>query len=136
MRYLKWFFVLTAALFVAFFSASALVNRKYIGEISSLREEVLVRDRRITELQDQIEAARQLTPVQPLKQIVQVQGVTVADIQSALKVHGFYIGEPDGRIDVRTTEAIKKFQTANRISPDGIVGKRTWSLLREPLQAS
>ena len=84
MQYLKWFLVLTAALFVAFFSASALVNRRYIGEISTLRDEISIRDQKITELQDQIEEARQVVPVKPAKQIVQVQGVSVADVQGNL----------------------------------------------------
>ena len=56
------------------------------------------------------------------------------EIQAALKKAGFFKGEVDGQIGPKTKEAIRKFQEANGISPDGVVGSRTWSLLSKYLQ--
>ena len=46
-------------------------------------------------------------------------------IQKALKNAGFYQGSIDGKIGSKTREAIIKFQKANSLKADGIVGKRT-----------
>ncbi|MBU1928439.1 MAG: peptidoglycan-binding protein [Candidatus Omnitrophica bacterium] len=51
------------------------------------------------------------------------------DIQTALKNSGFYKGVIDGSIGSETKEAIKKFQEANNLTADGVVGSRTWVLL-------
>jgi murein L,D-transpeptidase YcbB/YkuD len=59
---------------------------------------------------------------------------TGRDIQIALKRAGFYKGEIDGQIGEKTKEAIKKFQTANGLNPDGAVGSRTWSILTKYLE--
>ncbi len=55
------------------------------------------------------------------------------EIQAALKKAGFFKGEVDGQIGPRTKEAVRKFQEANGITPDGVVGSRTWSLLSKYL---
>lgn len=46
-------------------------------------------------------------------------------IQRALKNAGFYQGNIDGKVGPKTKEAIIKFQKANGLKADGIVGKRT-----------
>ncbi len=51
------------------------------------------------------------------------------DIQEALKKAGFYKGVIDGSIGSETKDAIRKFQEANNLVSDGVVGSRTWSLL-------
>ncbi len=51
------------------------------------------------------------------------------DIQTALKNAGFYQGEIDGLVGKETREAIRKFQEANGLNPDGVAGSRTWALL-------
>lgn len=57
----------------------------------------------------------------------------VRQIQVALRSAGFEPGVIDGRMGRQTREAIKAFQSANNLSADGRVGKKTWSLLREYL---
>ena len=64
------------------------------------------------------EAAIQLSPKQ---------------IQRALKKAGFYQGPIDGNIGPKTKEAIIKFQKANGLKADGIVGKRTSAELNKYL---
>jgi len=58
---------------------------------------------------------------------------TGKDIQTALKNAGFYKGDVDGQIGSKTKQAIKKFQEANGLNPDGAVGSRTWEKLEKNL---
>ena len=58
---------------------------------------------------------------------------TGKDIQTALKNAGFYKGDVDGQIGSKTKQAIKKFQEANGLNPDGAVGSRTWEKLEKHL---
>jgi peptidoglycan hydrolase-like protein with peptidoglycan-binding domain len=55
------------------------------------------------------------------------------EIQTALKKAGLFKGMIDGKIGPETKEAIKKFQQGNGITPDGVVGSRTWALLSKYL---
>ncbi len=66
-------------------------------------------------------------PVQPEVKIP--ERPTVRDIQRALKNAGYDPGPIDGIIGRRTKRAIIDFQKANRLSPDGIVGRKTWGKL-------
>lgn len=63
-----------------------------------------------------------------LKQ-AEVRMPTAKEIQAALKNAGIYTGTIDGAIGRETKEAIKKFQAANNLNPDGTVGSRTWEKL-------
>ena len=54
-------------------------------------------------------------------------------IQQALKNAGYYKGAIDGKIGPKAKEAIIKFQKANGLKTDGIVGKRTSAELNEYL---
>ncbi len=56
------------------------------------------------------------------------------EIQNALKNAGFYRGKIDGQIGTQTKEAIKKFQEANKLNADGVMGSRTWELLSKYLE--
>lgn len=58
---------------------------------------------------------------------------TAKNIQTALKNAGFYKGPVDGKIGKGTKRAIKDFQNAHGLSADGVVGKKTWSVLAEYL---
>ncbi|MDO8662871.1 MAG: peptidoglycan-binding domain-containing protein [Candidatus Omnitrophota bacterium] len=59
--------------------------------------------------------------------------LSLKQIQRALKSAGFYQGPIDGKIGPKTKEAIRKFQKANGLKADGIVGKRTSAELNEYL---
>jgi len=59
---------------------------------------------------------------------------TAKEIQATLKSSGFYAGEIDGVIGSGTKEAIRKFQEANQLTPDGVVGSKTWALLEKYLE--
>ncbi len=51
-------------------------------------------------------------------------------LQQALKAAGFYKGAVDGKLGNGTKTAIVKFQRANGLKADGIVGEKTWSELK------
>jgi len=56
------------------------------------------------------------------------------EIQTALKNGGFYKGDVDGQIGSQTRDAVKKFQQANGINQDGVVGSKTWAILVKYLE--
>jgi murein L,D-transpeptidase YcbB/YkuD len=58
------------------------------------------------------------------------------EIQTALKKAGLFKGVIDGKIGPETKEAVKKFQQGNGITPDGVVGSKTWALLSKYLNNS
>jgi len=95
------------------------VVQEYQAKINSLEME---RNRLKDEnyiLRKQLEAAS--------KREVRMPSAT--EIQTALKKAGFFKGVVDGKIGPETKEAIRKFQEANGMTPDGVVGSKTWSLL-------
>ena len=67
-----------------------------------------------------------------------VGGLTkIADdkqIQTALKNAGYYNGTIDGKLGKKTRRAVREFQKANKLSPDGKVGKKTWDVLKVYLE--
>jgi peptidoglycan hydrolase-like protein with peptidoglycan-binding domain len=61
------------------------------------------------------------------------QHIDVKDIQTALKNAGYFKGEADGKMGKKTRLAVRAFQKANNLTPDGKVGKNTWVVLKEYL---
>ena len=59
---------------------------------------------------------------------------SVEDIQAALKNAGDYTGKIDGKLGAGTKQAIVEFQKAHHLTADGILGKRTWKLLKSYLK--
>lgn len=60
----------------------------------------------------------------------------VQQIQVALKAAGFDPGSSDGKLGPRTKAAVRDFQQANGLNPDGKVGSRTWSKLEPYLKTA
>lgn len=56
-------------------------------------------------------------------------GSVVSQIQTQLQSAGFYSGSIDGVYGSKTEEAVKKYQGANGLTPDGIAGPATLSAL-------
>jgi len=59
--------------------------------------------------------------------------LTPKQIQRALKNAEYYQGQIDGKIGLRTQESIRRFQKANGLKVDGIVGRRTTAALNKYL---
>lgn len=55
--------------------------------------------------------------------------MSIKDIQTALKKLGYYTGTVDGVSGSNTENAIKKFQKANKLTADGVVGTGTSKIL-------
>jgi len=55
---------------------------------------------------------------------------SVADVQTALKAAGNYTGKIDGKLGSGTKQAIVEFQRAHHLAADGVLGKKTWKLLK------
>jgi len=58
------------------------------------------------------------------------KGSAVAELQQLLQSKGFYTGKIDSDFGVGTTNAVLKFQKANGLVTDGIVGSSSWAKLR------
>ena len=61
---------------------------------------------------------------------------SIQDIQTALKNSGDYTGKIDGKLGAGTKQAIVEFQKAHHLTADGVLGKRTWKLLKSYGSAS
>ena len=57
----------------------------------------------------------------------------VRDLQEALKALGHDPGPVDGIFGAKTESAVKKFQQAQEIAADGVVGRVTWINIDEDL---
>ncbi|MDD5085297.1 MAG: peptidoglycan-binding protein [Candidatus Omnitrophica bacterium] len=53
----------------------------------------------------------------------------VLRLQAFLRRKGYKAGPRDGKFGKATLDAVKRFQKHNGLSPDGIVGPRTWRLI-------
>ncbi|HAM41054.1 MAG TPA: hypothetical protein DCP69_06875 [Candidatus Omnitrophica bacterium] len=58
----------------------------------------------------------------------------IKKVQLALTQAGFDLGPIDGELGPRTDQALRSFQRANGLEPDGVVGVKTWTALSEYLE--
>ncbi|MGI6412934.1 MAG: L,D-transpeptidase family protein [Syntrophomonadaceae bacterium] len=58
-------------------------------------------------------------------------GSEVKDVQKKLKLLRYYKYKVDGYYGEKTKQAVVKFQQANKLSPDGIVGPQTYNALQK-----
>lgn len=56
------------------------------------------------------------------------------DVQKALKGSGYYKGAIDGKLGRGSKRAIKEFQKDHGLVADGVVGRKTWSELKNYLE--
>jgi general secretion pathway protein A len=56
-------------------------------------------------------------------------GERVRILQQTLKEFGYFTSAPSGQFDTPTQQAVKRFQRANQLGDDGLVGRRTLMLL-------
>lgn len=143
--------VLTS-IFLVIFSAGCATPRKgqdtqiqqFQSRINYLEAELQRKNREINDLENELERTEdELEKIQDIrlslhKQKVEekdssISQVSIRQIQTALKNAGFYRGPIDGKTGTQTKEAIKAFQRANNLKPDGVVGKQTWDKLKKYL---
>ncbi|MBD2326634.1 GH25 family lysozyme [Alkalinema sp. FACHB-956] len=71
--------------------------------------------------------ARLLKDKPPLRQ--GYEGQVVLELQKLLKGKGLDVGNPDGDFGLKTKNAVRTFQSAQKLAVDGIVGSKTWNAL-------
>lgn len=104
-------------------------------KVSDLEKQLQSKDEEIRDLEERLSKMKTPETEEIVNaQEVDISKVTPKSIQTALKNAGFYSGTIDGKIGRKTKEAIKEFQKANGLKPDGIVGKQTWTKLQKNLQ--
>lgn len=103
------------------------ISKKYEAQVASLKSEVQLKDQMIVDLQNKLNPPKAVS----IRSVIQTVGVSPSDLQQALKKNGLYAGSVDGRLTQRVVEAVREFQRRNNIQVDGVVGKRTWKLLRD-----
>ncbi len=59
---------------------------------------------------------------------------SIEDVQRALKNAGHYNGKIDGKLGAGTKQAIVEFQNSHHMAADGVLGKKTWKLLKSNLK--
>ena len=59
-------------------------------------------------------------------------GAAVVELQKELAADGFSAGAADGVFGANTFAAVEKFQRAQGLSVDGVVGQQTWNALAHP----
>lgn len=75
-------------------------------------------------------ATSRLSSLQVQYNRVNLRPSQVATLQRALWRAGYRPGRVDGIFGSQTLRAVKAFQRSNGLTPDGIVGSRTWAKLR------
>ena len=133
--------LLVASLLFSLFGC-ATVSRQTDLSLQGLRNQIAALETQVQAKDEEINNLRQaLAQAEEAK--VQNKGVLVSEakkrpttkeIQTALIHAGFNPGRIDGRMGSSTREAIRAFQKANNLVPDGRVGKETWDLLKEYLR--
>lgn len=112
--------------------------------IAQLESEAQVKDQEITRLQQELDqmrgqvAASESYSYEPVSNVksapstgsIRVPGLTVTQLQRALKAAGYDPGTIDGRFGKRTKEAVRSFQRSEGLKVDGVVGQKTWGALK------
>lgn len=105
------------------------------NQVTALESQLQAKDEEINSLKDATtKVAEEKETVNKKRVIAEVKSrPTPKHIQQALKNAGYNPGKIDGRMGKLTHDAIKAFQSANNLTADGKMGKKTWNLLKEYL---
>jgi len=132
----KIYFGILGLVILSFLGCATLPEGSKDVEIYRLKARIGVLEDELSQKQKENLSLKE--EIAQLKQLLEERTVfkmpSGKEIQTALKNAGFYNGEIDGQIGPKTKEAIIKFQEANKLTADGVVGSRTWELLRKYLK--
>jgi len=104
------------------------------GQVSDLETQLKQRDEEIQGLEKDLASVESIGAGETKAAAISAGKASPRQIQTALKNAGFYEGSIDGKIGKNSKKAIRAFQEANGLSPDGVVGNKTWSKLKAYLQ--
>ena len=108
-----------------------------LTQVAQLREEIQAKDQQIQDLQVQLTGYQESIQGGSnfssggKSKLIRVPGVSVKDLQRALAAAGFDPGPADGHMGKKTKSAIRAHQKKNGLHADGIVGEKTWMLLKK-----
>ena len=119
--------------------------------ISQLEEQLQQKDEEINDLKDELQSAQQdpsrrkdsYSSRKPSEGIDfssnKKDGILRVEaapdqVQLALKNAGYYTGPVDGKLGERTRKAASEFQKAHNLTADGVIGKKTWNILKTYLK--
>lgn len=108
--------------------------RELEGQVSDLETQLKQRDEEIQGLEKDLAGVESAGAGETKAAAAGRGKASPKQIQTALSNAGFYEGSIDGKIGKNSKKAIKAFQEANGLSPDGVIGSRTWSKLKAYLQ--
>lgn len=132
--------LITGVLLCVFLAGCAATRKKDTqmeelrSHVSSLESELERKDEKIKSFESTVERADSapmnrgyVTAAAPVKEekTKGVSKLSAKQIQTALKNAGFYKGPLDGKLGRQTRKALKAFQRAQGLKPDGMAGKRT-----------
>ncbi|MCM8800119.1 MAG: peptidoglycan-binding protein [Candidatus Omnitrophica bacterium] len=126
-------------IFLIFNFTGCATFRKRDLELQALRNQIQALQLELNQKNEEISYLKGLLETKEKTETIKTYPIeakskpTVYQIQIALKNAGFDPGPIDGRMGRKTKEAIRAFQRANGLTPDGKVGRRTWGILREYL---
>ena len=111
-------------------------------QIADLQKQLQAKDQEIRDLQYQLASSQQALSTGNFASkdskiskadkasFIHVSGVSVTDVQSALVRAGYDPGPVDGHAGKKTKKAVKRFQKKHKLTADGIIGDKTWDLLK------
>lgn len=143
-------YIVVASLVVLGLAGCETVPKKFKAEVAGIKSKVDTLETRVEGVEtkqaesdrmaaEQIQALEEMrakaasarmakTNISTKPRVVRLKG-HMKEIQICLKNAGFYNGKIDGVKGRNTKKAIKAFQRANGLKPDGVVGPKTWELL-------
>ncbi len=124
-------------IFIFGLSGCATMGKNKDLEIQGLKNQVTALESQLRAKDDEVNSVRDAaskTSTETQENIASSSEVkdrpTAKLIQLALKNAGYYQGVIDGKKGKNTRQAVKDFQKANNLKPDGHVGKGTWEVLK------
>lgn len=146
---------LCAFMFIFGLAGCATARKEAAGDptqvrISQLEEQLQQKDEEINDLKDQVESLSEdmkkkdssskrsggseaFDPSYKKDAILRVD-VNPDQVQLALKNAGYYNGPVDGKIGEKTKKAVAEFQKAHNLNADGVIGRKTWNVLKTYLK--
>jgi peptidoglycan hydrolase-like protein with peptidoglycan-binding domain len=111
-----------------------LSNQGLRNKITALETQLSDKDNEINSLKESMVKTEQPANAGVVSTGEVKQRIDATMIQTALKNAGYFQGSVDGKMGRKTRLAVKEFQKANNLHPDGRVGKNTWEVLKGYLE--